>query len=72
MRGKRDARNGHVFRDEQFSVRGVLCNVRDDIVIWRKRLPPSHVNSLLGWHAFISDCITNSFARHGLPSGGAN
>jgi hypothetical protein len=34
-----DARNGHVFRNEQFIVRGVLCNVRNDIVTWRKRLP---------------------------------
>jgi hypothetical protein len=56
-----DCRNGHIFRDEPFYVRTVLSRVRDDLILWRKCLPPQLVNSLLGWHTFISDCIPYSF-----------
>lgn len=60
-----ECRNGHVFRDEIFCHRVVLSKVCDDIILWRKRLPPEHVNSLLGWHHYLRGCITNSVPRSG-------
>jgi hypothetical protein len=60
-----DARNGHIFRREFFSSRAVLSQVRDDLVTWRKRLPPHLVNSLMGWHSRVCTCISTLAQRHG-------
>jgi hypothetical protein len=60
-----DARNGHIFSREIFSSRAVLCHVRDDLVTWRKRLPPHFVNSLMGWHSRVCTCISTLAQRHG-------
>jgi hypothetical protein len=55
-----DGRNGHIFRNETFCTRLVLSRVCDDLVIWRKRLPPTLVNSLLSWCSHIRNCNSNS------------
>lgn len=58
-----ESRNGEVFRNETSCHRVVLLRVYDDLVIWRKRLPVDLANSLVGWHAFLRGCITNSTAH---------
>ena len=58
-----DGRNGYVFRNENFCNRVVLSRVCDDLVTWRKRLPPELGNGLLGWYAHLRDCTSNSFPR---------
>jgi hypothetical protein len=51
-----DARNGHVFRRENFCSRVLLAKVCDDLLIWRHRLPRRLVDSLRGWCEYISCC----------------
>jgi hypothetical protein len=58
-----DGRNGHVFRGEKFCSRLIISRVCDDLVNWRKRLPPEHVDGLLGWYAHLRGCISNSSPR---------
>jgi hypothetical protein len=61
-----DARNGCIFRSENFYTRVVVSRVCDDLVIWRKRLPSDLVDSLLGWCAYLRCCISNSSTRSGF------
>jgi hypothetical protein len=60
-----DAMNGHIFRNEQFSIHVVLARVWDDLVTWKKRLPLTSVPSLTRWHAHICAFVHDLGLRHG-------